>query len=342
MGAGVRASRSFLHPGAAAARNTSMRFRGAALSLIAAVCLAQDFRTEVHLVNVGFSVRDAGGQFVTALAQDDFEVFEDGAPQKIAFFARSADVPLDLGLIADFSGSQEGFVKPHHKDLDTFLKRVLTARDRAFLVCFGNHIRLAQDYTSSPGELIDALHHFEKGSYDFPELGPRERRTLGTAFYDAIFYSIEHFVEPGLAASERTRKALVIFSDGEDNSSGHHMMEAVEAAQSNDVLLFPIRYTETLKGGPIARNRYGAMVMSRIAKETGGADFNAREKGLASDFEQIGEQLRSSYQIAYHSTNPQSDESFRKVQIRVKQTGYTVRAKTGYYAKSLDAETRRR
>jgi Ca-activated chloride channel family protein len=75
------------------------------------------------------------------------------------------------------------------------------------------------------------------------------------------------------------------------------------------------------------------MVMSRIAKETGGADFNAREKGLASDFEQIGEQLRAAYQIAYHSTNPQSDESFRKVQIRVKQKGYTVRAKTGYYAK---------
>jgi Ca-activated chloride channel family protein len=314
-----------------------MGFRGAALCLIAAVCLAQDFRTEVHLVNVGFSVRDAGGQFVTTLAQNDFEVFEDGAPQKIAFFARSADVPLDLGLIADFSGSQEEFVKPHHKDLDTFLKKVLTPRDRAFLVCFGNHIRLAQDYTASPGELIDGLHYYEKGSYDFPELGPRERRTLGTAFYDAIFYAIEHSVErsveQGLAASEHTRKALVIFSDGEDNSSGHHMMEAIEAAQSNDVLLFPIRYTETLKGGPIARNRYGAMVMSRIAKETGGADFNAREKGLASDFEQIGEQLRSSYQIAYHSTNPQSDESFRKVQIRVKQAGYTVRAKTGYYAK---------
>ncbi len=310
-----------------------MRFRGAALCLIAAVCLGQEFRTEVHLVNVGFSVRDAGGQFVTALAQDDFEVFEDGAPQKIAFFARSADVPLDLGLIADFSGSQEEFVKPHHKDLDAFLKKVLTPRDRAFLVCFGNRIRLAQDYTSSPGELIDALHHYEKGSYDFPELGPRERRVLGTAFYDAIFYSIGHAVEPGPAGSVHSRKALVIFSDGEDNSSGHHMMEAIEAAQSNDVLLFPIRYTETLKGGPIARNRYGAMVMSRIAKETGGADFNAREKGLASDFERIGEQLRSAYQIAYHSTNPQSDESFRKVQIRVKQEGYTVRAKTGYYAK---------
>jgi Ca-activated chloride channel homolog len=306
-----------------------MRFNGAALCLIAAVCLGQDFRTEVHLVNVGFSVRGAGGQFVTTLAQEDFEVFEDGAPQKIAFFARSADVPLDLGLIADFSGSQEEFVKPHHKDLDTFLKKVLTPRDRAFLVCFGNRIRLAQDYTSSPGELIDALHRFEKGDRDLLEFAPRERRTLGTAFYDAIFYSIEQ----RLAASEHTRKALIIFSDGEDNSSGHHMMEAIEAAQSNDVLLFPIRYTETLKGGPIARNRYGAMVMARIAKETGGADFNAREKGLASDFEQIGEQLRAAYQIAYHSTNPQSDETFRKVEIRVKQAGYAVRAKTGYYAK---------
>jgi Ca-activated chloride channel family protein len=306
-----------------------MHLRWAVVCLLAAACLAQDFRTEVHLVNVGFSVRDARGQLATTLTQDDFEVFEDGAPQKIAFFARSADVPLDLGLIADFSGSQEEFVKPHHKDLDTFLKKVLTPRDRAFLVCFGNRIRLAEDYTSSPKELVDALHQFEKGSYTFPVLGPQERRVLGTAFYDAIFYSIEQ----RLGASERGRKALIIFSDGEDNSSGHHMMEAIEAAQSNDVLLFPIRYTETLKGGPIARNRYGAMVMARIAKETGGVDFNAREKSLAADFEQIGEQLRSSYQIAYHSTNPQSDESFRKVQIRVKQTGYAVRAKTGYYAK---------
>ena len=161
------------------------------------------------------------------------------------------------------------------------------------------------------------------------EFAPRERRIEGTAFYDAIFYSIEK----QLATSERSRKALIIFSDGEDNSSGHHMMEAIETAQANDVLLFPIRYTETPKGGPIARNRYGAMVMSRIAKETGGADFNAREKGLAADFEQIGQQLRAAHQIAYHSTNPQSDESFRKVQIRVKQAGYTVRAKTGYYAK---------
>jgi Ca-activated chloride channel homolog len=308
-----------------------MRLRSITLCAAASLCLAQDpsFRADVHLVSVGFSVRDTSGRLVPNLAQDDFEVTEDGARQKIAFFAHSADVALDLGLIVDFSGSQAEFIKAHHKDLDTFLKTVLSPRDRAFLVCFGNHIRLAQDFTSSSREMVDALRRFEKGDYDLLEFAPRERRILGTAFYDAIYYSIEQ----RLAASDGARKALIVFSDGEDNSSGHHMLEAIEAAQQNDVLLFPIRYTEKPKGGPTARNRYGAAVMSRLAKETGGADFNGREKDLAVSFEQIGEELRSSYRLAYHSSNPQSDETFRKVRIEVKRDGYTVRAKTGYYAK---------
>ena len=73
--------------------------------------------------------------------------------------------------------------------------------------------------------------------------------------------------------------------------------------------------------------------MARIAKETGGADFDARAKDLAVSFAEIGEELHSAYQLAYHSTNPQSDDTFRKVRFRVKEAGYMVRAKTGYYAK---------
>jgi Ca-activated chloride channel homolog len=309
-----------------------MRLPLAAAFLITPLCLAQDasFRTDVHLVNVGFSVHDGVGRLVPNLPQEDFEVFEDGAPQKIAFFAHSADVPLDLGLIVDFSGSQAEFIKAHHKDLDAFLKKALSSRDRVFLVCFGNHVRLAQDFTDQPRDIIDALHGFEKqGGGGLFEFAPHERRILGTAFYDALYYSIGE----RLAASAGARKALIVFSDGEDNSSGHHMLEAIEAAQTNDVLLFPIRYTEKPKGGPIARNRYGMEVMARIAKETGGADFDARAKDLAVSFAEIGAELHSSYHLAYHSSNPQSDDTFRKVRIRVKEAGYSVRAKTGYYAK---------
>jgi Ca-activated chloride channel family protein len=73
--------------------------------------------------------------------------------------------------------------------------------------------------------------------------------------------------------------------------------------------------------------------MARIAKETGGADFDAREKSLREHFGEIGDQLRSSYELAYHSTNPATDETFRKISIRVGKPGLTVRAKTGYYAR---------
>ncbi len=210
----------------------------------------------------------------SSLPQEDFEVFEDGAPQKIAFFAHSADVPLDLGLIVDFSGSQAEFIKAHHKDLDAFLKKALSSRDRVFLVCFGNHVRLAQDFTDQPRDIIDALHGFEKqGGGGLFEFAPHERRILGTAFYDALYYSIGE----RLAASAGARKALIVFSDGEDNSSGHHMLEAIEAAQTNDVLLFPIRYTEKLKGGPIARNRYGIEVMARTPRDRRRRFRRARE-----------------------------------------------------------------
>ena len=132
---------------------------------------------------------------------------------------------------------------------------------------------------------------------------------------------------------ERGRRALIVFSDGEDNSSAHHMMEAIEAAQANDVLLFTIRYTEVRDGRLNARNKYGMSVMERIARETGGADFDGTGKGLVNGFRQIDEQLRSSFELAYHTSNPAGDKTFHKIVIKPKQPGLTVRSKTGYYAR---------
>ena len=294
------------------------------------ICLAQEpIRVDVDLVNVAMSVRDMRGGLVTNLTRDDFEVFEDAVPQKIAFFARSADVPLRLGLIVDFSGSQEDFVKQHHRDLEAFLKDVLGPEDRAFLVCFGNNLRLVSDFSPSAENLVDSLKQFEKGKRGFPRIGPDEERDLGTAFYDAIYYSVTE----KLAAVKSGRSALIVFSDGEDNSSEHHMLDAIEAAQAKDVLVYGIRYTEGKKGRWNARNKYGIRVMERIAKETGAVVFDARQAEVRSHFRQIGEELRSSYELAYHSTNPERDDTFRKVVIRPKLPGLSVRSKTGYFAR---------
>jgi len=310
-----------------------MRARVATWLAVPELCFAQtEIRVDVQLVNVGFSVRDTQGKLVSDLGQDDFEVWEDGTPQKIAFFARSADAPLNLGLVVDISGSQAAFIHQHHKDVRTFLGEVLGKQDRAFLLCFASHPRLVADYSSSPKFLADALEGFDsvRDKTVYPMLGPPELRTGGTSFYDAIYHSSVQM----LANAERGRKALIIFSDGEDNSSAHTMLEAIEAAQANNVLLFSVRYTDIRNGRLNARNKYGTSVMERIARETGGAAFDAREKGLAEDFSQIGEQLRSVYELAYHSTNPDRDGTFRKIRIQVKRPGLTARAKTGYYAQA--------
>src|SRR5688572_21495988 len=92
---------------------------------LTAIC-QPTIRVDVQLVNMGFTVRDAQGKLVSDLTQDDFEVFEDGALQKVAFFARSTEIPLSLGLVVDISGSQEAFLRQHHRDLRAFLDTVLT------------------------------------------------------------------------------------------------------------------------------------------------------------------------------------------------------------------------
>ena len=293
---------------------------------------AQDpspIRVNVRLVNLAFSVRDASGKPVTGLTRDDIEVLDDGAAQPISFFSRSADLPLSLGLIVDGSGSQSHFVKQHDHDLKVFLKGVLAKQDQAFLLCFGNHLRLASDFSGSAGDLIDGLKTYEHKPQNIPEIGPKETRELGTAFYDALYYA----TTLKLAKSESGRRALIVFSDGEDNSSAHHMLDAIEAAQSENVVIFAIRYTESRKGALTARNKYGMRVMERIARETGGRDFDAQKADMKESFAAIAEELRSSYEVAYHSPN-QADGTFHKVVVRAKTPGLTVRAKTGYFSSS--------
>ena len=296
--------------------------------LVGPTAAQQPIHVEVNLVNVSFTVRDSYGALVGNLTKDDFDVSEDDLPQKIAFFARSTDVPLTLGLILDASGSQEHFTKKHEKDLEVFIKDVLGPKDRAFLLFFGNNLRLFNDYTQSGEQMLEHLKEYEKKSDRFPEIGPKEHRDLGTAFYDSIYYSVTEKL-----ANESGRRALLIFSDGEDNSSSHDMMTTIDAAQQENVLVFTIRYTEREHGQLTARNQYGIRVMDRIAKETGGAHIDAETTDPHTYFREIADALRSSYELGYYPSNPLRDDTFRKLVIRPKQSGLTVRAKTGYFTR---------
>ena len=301
--------------------------------LLAATVLAQEpisIKVDVSLINVAFIVRDTAGALNVDLRKDDIEIYEDGVRQQVKFFSRSNELPLRLGLVVDASGSQQKFTKQHRHDLEKFLKATITPRDQALLVCFGNHVRVVSGFSGSVRNLMDGLDEFHKGRRDFPELEPDDTRAGGTALFDAMYLTSMELMKP----APGTRKALVLFSDGEDNSSAHDLMDAIDSAQNSDSLFYTVRYTEPSKKGRLtARNRYGIREMDRLALETGGVAFDASQHDLGKLLAQVGEELRSLYDVGYTTTNAARDGSFRKVVIKVKRDGLTVRAKPGYYAR---------
>jgi Ca-activated chloride channel family protein len=212
--------------------------------------------------------------------------------------------------------------------LEVFFKDVLGPKDRVFLVGFGNHIRLVSDFSQSGADLLEEWKKYQKDTGRFPELGPKESRDLGTAFYDSIFYSVTEKL-----ARENGRRAILLFSDGEDNSSSHDMMTTIETAQSENVVVYAIRYTDKEHGKLTPRNKYGISVMDRVARETGGTHIDAETTDAHAYFRQIAEELRTSYELGYYPTDPLKDDSFRKIVIKPKREGVKVRAKTGYFAR---------
>jgi Ca-activated chloride channel family protein len=313
-----------------------MQFRNTKRAFLLALCLpvlgmAQDapvFHAETHLVTLTFSARDGGGHFVDKLSGDDFSVLEDGVEQKLSMFSRESELPLTLGLLIDASPSQKKFLELHLRDIQVFLGSILRPQDKAFAVCFGDHLRLVSDLTSDPAAITVGLEKYKK-SGDFLELARDDSRSGGTAVYDAIFGSVSEKMA-GIAAH---RKALILFTDGEENSSAHDEIDAIAEAQSADVLVYAVRYTEMKHNKLSAENRQGISGLHHIAEQTGGRDFDALHTDLPETFKQIGDELRSVYSIGYYSTNKTHDNTFRKIVIEPHAEGVTVRAKSGYYAR---------
>jgi Ca-activated chloride channel family protein len=184
------------------------------------------------------------------------------------------------------------------------------------------------DFTNSPEALLDGLNDFQKNREKYPEIGPKEDRELGTAFYDSIYYSIAEKM-----VGTTGRRALLLFSDGEDNSSSHDMMTTLEEAQAANTRVYTIRYTEKDHGKLTARNQYGIHVMDRIAKDTGAQAIDAATTDPRLYFQQIAGELRYSYELAYYPTDTTRDGTFRKIVLKPRRDGLTLRARTGYLSR---------
>jgi len=291
--------------------------------------LAQDqeptFKTGVKVVNVVASVRNKKGAFIRDLTKDDFSIAENGHPQTIQYFSRETDLPLTLGLMIDTSMSQKRVMEDERIASYTFLEKVLREKkDQVFIMQFDLSPILRQDLTSSFGKLADALQRV-----DTPSMNDLQSQTGGgTMLYDAVLKaSREIMVKP------TGRKALIILSDGVDTGSEATVMEAIEAAQKADTLIYSILFSDEGYYGIFGGDAGGKSVLMRMARETGGGFFEVTKKQSLDDiYTELQEELRSQYNIGYVSDQPVSISEWRKIQLTTHEKGLIIQARSRYWA----------
>jgi len=292
----------------------------------------ETFKAQVNVVNLFFNVKDKHGALIPNLTKDDFEVYEDGKPQTIKYFSAEANQPLTLGILIDTSPSQERVLPIEQQSCTEFLRSVLRQKDLAFLINFDADIDLDQDFTNNAGQLSHALDKLQinggasggglpgLGGGPIPNAHPRS-----TALYDAIFLGADEKLK-----NEVGRKAMIVFTDGEDEGSRLKIRDAIEAAQKADAISYVILIAD--RGGWY--QGFGEADMKKLAEETGGRviEVGNKQEKLRQAFEQIQNELRSQYNIGYTPSNNKLDGSYRKVQIKAKGENLKVQARQGYYA----------
>ena len=271
-------------------------------------------KKRVDEVNVLFIATDRHGKFVRNLNQTDFSIFDDHKPvESIVNFRRETDLPIELGLLMDVSGSVQGRFG-FEKDAATgFLQHLIRpAYDRAFVVGFNKESHLMQDFTDKVPLLAAGVQHLTDGG--------------GTALYDAIYKACKEKLLRD-HSDHPIRKAIVILSDGEDNQSEYTRAQAIEMAQRAEVLIYAI---STDDSGLILR---GDKVLEDLASATGGrAFFPYKMKDITHSFASIEDELRSQYAFSYKPSDFDADGRYRSIQITALKKDLQVRARRGYYA----------
>ena len=275
---------------------------------------ATRLRIDVDLVNLSFSVRDKKGQLITDLTQSDFKIFENNKLQEISNFAHETDLPITVALVIDTSTSiRDKFKYEQEAAIDFFQTTIRRKKDKGLLLSFDSNIELLHDFTDDPDALTKSVKALKPGG--------------GTKMFDAIF----QVCEEKLKGEVGSRKILILISDGDDNLSSESFESTLEMAQRANVSIFAISTNSSAFFGMSSPKN--DKVLKRLAEETGGrAFFPLKIEELAQSFQDISQELRSQYSLAYRSNNGNRDGSFRSIKIDTDQRGLRVTVRKGYYA----------
>ena len=282
------------------------------------------FKSGVEMVPLTVTVTDTNGKYVAGLCGSDFQVYEDGVEQPVAFFA-SDEVPIDVALVLDTSSSM-GVDLPLVKTAAIGLVRRLRPTDRAAIVSVTQTAGIPQSFTSER-ELI--------------ERGIRSLSASGeTALYDGLYVVLKEFERERKATTQVRRQALVLLSDGLDNRSRLAFDDVLDYARRVAVNIYVIALRGALAQVP--RNEQDAAVLradyalNTVTRESGGRLFFPKmARDLAGIYTAIAQELFSQYELGYMPVRSVSDGGFRRVAVRVRpETNALARTRSGYYAPS--------
>ena len=291
----------------------------------------------VNLVDVLFTVLNRRNKLVPDLQKEDFKVFDEKFPQEIRYFSKQTDLPLRIGMLVDTSNSIRDRIKFEQDASINFLFSVLRrGRDEAFVMTFDDEPQVVQAFTGDGGLLRDQILQTRAGG--------------GTAVYDAIYDAcqneLSHPPRPPGDQPDVVRRVMILISDGDDNLSSHTRSEAIEMAQRTSVVIYTIststqwiQLSQTDPDKLADRKTHlteGDKILQDLAEETGGrAFFPYHVDDLDQSFQDIGDELRNEYSIAYIPTNYVLDGRYHRIRIEVPDhKGYQVRARRGYFARA--------
>ena len=276
------------------------------------------FKVNVKLVNVFATVTNGGGAPVSALKEEDFQVFEDGKLQKIAVFHRESELPLSIVVAVDTSLSTRGDQKLELESARRFAHAILRPIDGLSLFQFSEIVDQVTPFTADVRVIDRAINHIRSGA--------------ATALYDTLYLGSEALQQ------RRGRKVMVVITDGGDTVSQITYQQAVRAAQEAEVILYSIIIVpiESSAGRDIG----GEHALIQLSRDTGGKYFYASGlEQLDAAFRLISDELRTQYLIAYYPSTRLSDSDFRRIDIKIDPATkdypdpaeLQVRHRTGYY-----------
>ena len=269
-------------------------------------------RVDVNLVGVIASVVDQNNRPAPDLPRDQFEIYEEGKPQRIEVFEPETQQPLDLALMIDSSLSETKELPFETEAAAHFIGQIVRPEDRVGIYEFADTVTQLAGFSGNVSQLQAAVRRVSPGD--------------GTALYDAVYLGSDALAK----APPDRRKVLILITDAGETTSRADFETARRAALRAETLLYTIviRPVKNENG----RNTAGEHALETIADSTGGAMYYPDEVSqLDAIFDRINRELRTQYRLGYYPQPRPPQGAYRSIEVRVKGN-YKVRYRKSYYS----------